>query len=75
MFAQPPVTGLPKLSRRDRAAFRDSRRALARELADFSSDADRNDLELMVDASITSAAWTVGEILSRQAHGRLFQSH
>jgi hypothetical protein len=59
------------LPRRDRAA----RRALERELADYSSDADRNDLQLMVDASITSAAWEVGEILGRQAEIRLHQAH
>ena len=58
-------------NRRDRVA-RVRRRALARELADYSSDADRNDLQLMVDASITSAAWEVGEILGRQAHARLY---
>ena len=73
MFRQAPVAGLPKLNRRDRAAFRNSRRALERELADYSSDADRNDLQLMVDASITSAAWEVGKILSRQAEVRLYQ--
>jgi hypothetical protein len=73
MFRQATVPGLPKLSRRDRAAFRDRRRALERELADYSSDADRNDLQLMVDASITSAAWEVGTILSRQASVRLYQ--
>jgi hypothetical protein len=39
MFRQAPVAGLPKMNRRDRAAFRDSRRALERELADYSSDA------------------------------------
>jgi hypothetical protein len=74
MSRQAGVTGLPKLSRRDRAAFRDSRRALARELADYSSDADRNDLQLMVDASITSAAWEVDKILGRQAEVRLYQA-
>src|SRR5215217_4402515 len=75
MFRQAPVAGLPKLTRRDRAAFRDSRRALERELADYSSDADRNDLQLMVEASITSAAWKIDEILSRQAYVRLHQAH
>ena len=73
MFRHAAATGLPRLSRRDRAAFRRARRALARELADYSSDADRNDLQLMVDASITSAAWDVGTTLSRQAHVRLHQ--
>jgi hypothetical protein len=29
----------------------------------------------MVEASITSAAWEVGEILSRQAHARLYQAN
>jgi hypothetical protein len=75
MFRRTAITGLPKLSRRDRAAFRSSRRALEGELADYSSDADRNDLQLMVDASITSAAWDVDKILSRQAHVRLYQHH
>jgi hypothetical protein len=75
MFRQSAVTGLPKLSRRDRAAFRRARRALECELADYSSDADRNDLQLMVDASITSAAWDVEKILSRQANVRLHQHH
>jgi hypothetical protein len=65
---------LSVLTRRDRDA-RDRRRALERELAAFSSDADRNDLQVMVDASITSAAWEVGEILSRQAHGRLYRAN
>ena len=73
MFRQAAVTGLPKVSRRDRAAFRRARRALERELADYSSDADRNDLQLVVDASITSAAWDVEKILSSQAQVRLYQ--
>jgi hypothetical protein len=69
MSRQATLRGLS--TRRDRAA----RRALERELADYSSDADRNDLQLMVEASITSAAWEVGEILSRQAHARLYQAN
>jgi hypothetical protein len=75
MFRQDAVTGLPKLSRRDRAAFRRARRALEAELAAYSSDTDRNDLAVMVDASITSAAWDVEKILSSQAHVRLYQHH
>jgi hypothetical protein len=75
MFRQAAVPGLPKLSRADRAAFRDIRRTLERELAGYSSDADRNDLQLLVDASITSAAWKVSDILSGQAYGRLYQAH
>jgi hypothetical protein len=75
MFRQTAVPDLPKLSRRDRAAFRHCRRALERELADYSSDADRNDLQLMVDASITSAAWDVEKILSGQARVRLHRHH
>jgi hypothetical protein len=69
MSRQATLRGL--LTHHDRVA----RRALERELADYSSDADRNDLQLMVDASITSAAWEVGEILGRQAHVRLFQAN
>lgn len=69
MSRQATLRGL--FTHRDRVA----RRALERELADYSSDADRNDLQLMVDASITSAAWEVGEILGRQAHVRLFQAN
>ncbi|SNR36099.1 hypothetical protein [Blastococcus mobilis] len=53
----------------------DRRHALERELADYSSDADRNDLQVLVDASISSAAWEVGEILSRQAHVRLHRAN
>ena len=75
MFHRSAVTGLPKLSRRDRAAFRRSRRVLERELAAFSSDADRNDLQVMVDASITSAAREIEKILGRQASVRLYQHH
>ncbi len=56
-------------------AVRDRRHALERELADYSSDADRNDLQVLVDASISSAAWEVGEILSRQAHVRLHRAN
>ena len=73
MFRQAPVAGLPTSTRQESRAFRASRRALERELADYSSDADRNDLQLLVDASITSAAWEVEKILSRQAQGRLFR--
>ncbi len=64
--------GLP--TRRSRAV-RDRRHALKHELADYVSDADRNDLQVLVDASITSAAWEVGEILDRQAHARLYQAN
>jgi hypothetical protein len=74
MSRQAPLHGLPPLTRRNRAA-RDRRRTLERELSAYSSDADRNDLQVMVDASSTSAAWEVGEILGRQAHGRLYQHH
>ena len=62
----------PGLTSPDRRASRASRRALERELADYASDADRNDLQLLADARITSAAWEVTEILGRQAHARLF---
>ena len=71
MFRRAAVTGLPKLSRHDRALLSESRRVLERELADYSSDADRNDLQVLVDASITSAAWEVSAVLGRQAHARL----
>ena len=74
MFRQAPVPGLPRSTRQATRAFRASRRALERELADFSSDADRNDLQLMVDASVSSAAWEVGDILDRQAFARLHQA-
>ena len=72
MSRQATRYGLLALIHRDRAA-RSRRRSLQRELAAYSSDADRNDLQVMVDASVSSAAWEVGEILSRQAHGRLYQ--
>ena len=75
MFRRAAVHGLPKLSRADRAAFRDTERVLERELAGYSSEADRNDLQVLVDASITSAAWKVRDILSGQAYGRLHQAH
>jgi hypothetical protein len=74
MSRQATVFGLPALTRRNRAG-RDAHRALERELAAYSSEADRNDLQTLVDASITSAAWEVGEILSRQAHVRLYQAN
>ena len=60
-------------TRRSRAV-RDRRHALEHALADYASDADRNHLQVLVDASISSAAWEVGEILSRQAHARLHQA-
>jgi len=71
MFRQPAFPGLPTLSRADRAAFRRAERALEQELADYASDSDRNDLQVMADASITSAAWKVGDVLSSQAYRRL----
>jgi hypothetical protein len=73
MSRQTTLHGLPALTRRNRAA-RARRQALARELTAYSSDAERNDLEIMVDASPTSAAWEIGEILGDQAYGRLFQA-
>jgi hypothetical protein len=72
MSRQAALHALP--TRRSRAV-RDRRHALEHELADYSSDADRNDLQVLVDSSITSAAWEVGEILSRQAHVRLHQAN
>jgi hypothetical protein len=75
MFRRAAVHDLPKLSRADRAAFRDADRALERELAGYSSDADRNDLQALVDASATSAAWKLSDILAGQAYGRLHQAH
>ena len=70
MFRQATVSGLRPL---DHRAVRASRRTLERELADYASDADRNDLQLLADARITSAAWELGEILGRQAEIRLFR--
>jgi hypothetical protein len=75
MFRRAAVHGLPKLSRADRAAFRHNERVVERELAAYSSDADRNDLQALIDASITSAAWKVSGILSGQAYRRLHQAH
>jgi hypothetical protein len=72
MFRQATIPGLTPPDRRASRASRASRRALERELADYASDADRNDLQLLADARITSAAWEVTEILGRQAHARLF---
>jgi hypothetical protein len=74
MSRQATLYSLPALIHRDRPA-RSRRRSLERELADYSSDADRNDLQVLADASVSSAAWEVGEILSRQAHGRLYRSN
>jgi len=51
----------------------DSRQFLAQQLADYASDADRNDLQLIVDASNASGAREVGEILDHQARVRLYQ--
>jgi hypothetical protein len=75
MFRQAAMPGLPRSSRQVTRGFRDSRRALERQLADFSSEADRNDLQVMVEASITSAAREVDEILSGQAYARLHRAH
>jgi hypothetical protein len=75
MFRQAAMPGLPKPSRQVTRGFRDSRRALERQLADFSSEADRNDLQVMVEASITSAAREIDEILSGQAYVRLHRAH
>ncbi len=72
MSRQATLHGLP--TRRSRA-FRDRRHTLEHELAGYSSDADRNDLQALVDASITSAAWEIGEILERQALVRLHQAN
>ena len=72
MFRQATIPGFTPP---DRRAARASRRALERELADYASDADSNDLHLLADARITSAAWEVTEILGRQAHARLFHVH
>ena len=51
----------------------DSRRFLEQQLADYASDADRNDLQMIVDASNAAGARQVAEILDRQAHARLFR--
>jgi hypothetical protein len=50
----------------------DSRRFLARQLADYASDADRNDLELIAEA--TQPGSEVSAVLSRQAGARLFRA-
>jgi hypothetical protein len=51
----------------------DSRRYLLRQLADYASDADRNDLELLAEASQPGGG-EVADILRRQAGARLFRT-
>ena len=51
----------------------DSRRFLHRQLADYASDADRNDLELLAEASQPGGG-EVADILRQQAGARLFRS-
>ena len=51
----------------------DSRRFLRRQLADYASDADRNDLELLAEASQPGGG-EVADILRRQAGARLFRT-
>ncbi len=51
----------------------DSRRFLARELADYASDADRNDLQLLAEAARPGGG-EIAAILGRQAGVRLFQT-
>jgi hypothetical protein len=51
----------------------DSHRFLARQLADYASDADRNDLELLAEASEPDGG-EVAAILRRQAAARLFRT-
>ena len=51
----------------------DSRRFLARQLADYDSDADRNDLELLAEASEPGGG-EVAAILRQQAAARLFRT-
>ena len=51
----------------------DSRRFLAQQLADYASDADRNDLQLIVESSDAVGAREVSEILAGQARVRLYR--
>jgi len=50
----------------------DSRRFLARQLADYASDADRNDLELIAEAQ--PGGGELSAILGRQATARLLRA-
>jgi hypothetical protein len=51
----------------------DSRRFLVSQLADYASDADRNDLELVAEAAQPGGG-EVAAILSRQAGARLLRA-
>jgi hypothetical protein len=50
----------------------DARSHLERQLADYASDADRTDLELIAEAQ--PGGGEVADILRRQAHARLFRA-
>ena len=62
-----------ELARRRRAS-RTARYALERELLAYASDADRNDLEVLV-ADSGMVGGEAAAILARQAGARLFRSH
>ena len=51
----------------------DARRFLTRQLSDYASDADRNDLELIAEAAQPGGG-EVADILRSQAHERLFRA-
>jgi hypothetical protein len=57
---------------RRRRAARVARRALERELASYTSEADRKDLQILVDDSGV-AGREAAAILTRQADARLFR--
>ena len=51
----------------------DSRRFLAQQLADYASDADRNDLQLLAEAAQPGGG-EIAAILDRQAGARLLRA-
>ncbi len=61
------------LSLRPRTARR-TRPTLARELAGYSSAAELNDLELIVEAGQVADRGEVATLLRQQAHRRLFRT-
>ncbi len=53
-------------------AERQARQALVRELSDYVTAADRNDLELIVEANELADRGEVAGLLRQQSHRRLF---
>ncbi len=53
---------------------RQTRQTLARELSDYATAADRNDLELVVEANQLADRGEVAGLLRRQAYRELFRA-